>query len=46
MKESEIAVPHVISGIFSEKKRKLLESKVILERSVLSSTFESVAHLN
>lgn len=45
MKESEkIAASDAITGVFCEK-RKLLESKLILERSMLNNTFESVAHL-
>lgn len=45
MKESEIDASDVITGMFCEK-RKLLESKLILERSMLNNTFESMAHLN
>lgn len=45
MKESDIAAPCVIGSMFCEK-RKLLESKLMLERSMLNSTFESAAHLN
>ena len=45
MKESEIAAPHVVASMFCEK-RKLLESKLILERSMLNGTFKSVARLN
>lgn len=45
MKESDIAAPCVIDSMFCEE-RKLLESKLVLERSMLNGTFESATHLN